>query len=208
MRNHAHASARSTASGALVLVVGPSGAGKDTLMDYARAALREDPRFVFARRVVTRMSSGLGEDHDCVDDEAFSRLQNSGDFALHWHAHGLSYAIPASIHAQMAAAKVVIANVSRSVIAQAEQVVETVIVLHITAAPHVLAQRLAGRGRETADDILQRLQRDAPLRVDRAPVVTVRNEGTIEAAAAHVLDVLRGAAQMAQINQAETAPTP
>lgn len=194
--------------GALVLVVGPSGAGKDTLIDRARLSMGADPRFVFARRVVTRTSSGMGEDHDCVDAATFERLRREGQFALHWQAHGLSYGIPASIVAQMMAGKVVVANVSRSVIAQAEQVAGNVMVLHVTAAPEVLAQRLAGRGRESAEDILKRLGRDAPLRVERAPVITVRNEGTVEAGAAHLLDVLQGAAHMAHVSQGETAPAP
>ncbi|GLR90973.1 hypothetical protein GCM10007857_76890 [Bradyrhizobium iriomotense] len=42
-----------SARGHLVLVVGPSVAGKDTLIDFARAQLQSDPDFHFARRVIT-----------------------------------------------------------------------------------------------------------------------------------------------------------
>lgn len=56
--------------GRLVLVVGPSGAGKDTLIDYARSRLEADPDFHFARRVITRPPS-VGEDHESVDVEEF-----------------------------------------------------------------------------------------------------------------------------------------
>ena len=37
--------------GTLVLIAGPSGAGKDTLIRLAQLRLREDPRFVFVRPV-------------------------------------------------------------------------------------------------------------------------------------------------------------
>lgn len=96
----------------LILVVGPSGAGKDTLIDYARAQLRSDPSFHFARRVITRPPS-VGEDHESVDIEEFQR--RAGAFALHWQAHGLFYGIPATVEDQLDCGAVVIANGSRAI---------------------------------------------------------------------------------------------
>ena len=85
-----------SSAGALVLVVGPSGAGKDTLIAAARTALAGDGRFVFPRRIITR-SASRWEDHDTLDEAQFSAALAAGQFAAHWRAHGLYYALPVSI---------------------------------------------------------------------------------------------------------------
>ncbi|HXW27612.1 MAG TPA: phosphonate metabolism protein/1,5-bisphosphokinase (PRPP-forming) PhnN [Xanthobacteraceae bacterium] len=142
--------------GRLVLVVGPSGAGKDTLIDLARAALRHDPAVVFARRVVTRAASAA-EDHDTMDEAAFERAARAGAFALAWGAHDLRYGIPATIDDDIRAGRVVVCNVSRTIIAAARARYAAVVVALITAPPEVLAARLNARGRD--GDIAGRLAR-------------------------------------------------
>lgn len=125
----------------LVLVVGPSGAGKDTLLNAAREAFHGDPRVHFARRVITRPADPDGENHEPVTEAEFA----ARDFALSWSAHGLRYGIAA-----VDTAPVVVANVSRGVIAQAAAH-HAVRVIEVTASPELLAARLAARGRETAE---------------------------------------------------------
>src|ERR1700733_2667205 len=134
----------------LVLVVGPSGAGKDALLKAAREVFRDDTRIHFARRVITRPPDPEGEDHEAVTPEEFA----ARDFALSWSAHGLRYGIPASA----LATPVAVANVSRAVIAEAA-LRYRVRVIEVTAPPGILAARLAGRGRESAEDIARRLLR-------------------------------------------------
>src|ERR1700722_14225051 len=136
----------------LVLVVGPSGAGKDTLLDAARWALTDDPRFRFVRRVIPPPADAGGEAHEPVTEAEFATC----DFALAWQAHGLHYGIPADIAADLDAGRVVVANVSRGVIAEAARWFP-VRVIEISAPPQVLAARLAARGRESASDVAARL---------------------------------------------------
>jgi ribose 1,5-bisphosphokinase len=135
----------------LVLVVGPSGAGKDTLLNAAKDVFRDDRRIHFARRAITRPADPAGENHEPVTEAEFA----ARDFALSWSAHGLRYGIPA-----VDIAPVVVANVSRGVIAAAAAQYP-VRVIEVTAPPEVLAARLAARGRETTADVARRLGRTA-----------------------------------------------
>lgn len=183
--------AANACQGALVLVVGPSGAGKDTLMDAARAALADMAGIRFARRLITRPAMAGAEDHDSCLEAEFETAVARGEIALHWRAHGLSYGIPASELAGLAHGETVIANISRGVIVQAEALGGRCVVVEITAPPAVLAKRLAARGRETEADIAARLAREAPLIARRAELVTILNDRTIAEAAAEFVAVLR-----------------
>lgn len=175
----------------LVLVVGPSGAGKDTLMEGARAALAGDARFRFVRREITRPEDAGGEAHHAVSEAEFAARAASGGYALHWRAHGLGYGIPADIEGDLAAGRVVVANVSRAVLAEAAAR-HPVRVLVITAPAPVLAARLAARGREDAADIAARVARTVAV-PEGLDVVTVINDAAVAEGVARVVGVLRGA---------------
>jgi ribose 1,5-bisphosphokinase len=168
----------------LVLVVGPSGAGKDTLLDAARRTLAGDPRFRFVRRVITRPAEAGGEAHEAVTAAEFA----ARDFALAWEAHGLRYGISADIVVDLDAGRVVVANVSRGVIAEAVERF-SVRVIEITAPPQVLAARLARRGRESAADVAVRLARSVAV-PDWIPAETVMNDATVDAGVTRFLAAL------------------
>ena len=169
----------------LVLVVGPSGAGKDTLLAAAKQTLATDKRFHFARRVITRSASAGGESHEAVTEAEFS----TRGFALQWQAHGLRYGIADDA---VGAAPVVIANVSRTVINDAASRFP-VRVIEVTAPPAILALRLASRGREDAEDVSARLARAVAL-PPKVPVETIINDGTLQDAVASFLAALSRAA--------------
>lgn len=175
--------------GRLVLVVGPSGAGKDTLIRLAQAACAVDRNVVFPRRVVTRESSAA-EDNISVSPDEFRRACEHGDFAVHWEAHGHAYALPLEINDDIRAGRAVVVNVSRTVIAALRQTYANVMVVAITAPPDVLAQRLAARARHSDGNIAERLSRsveDASARAD----VTILNAGNAEYHGRQLLRVIR-----------------
>lgn len=180
----------------LVLVVGPSGAGKDTLLDAARQALDGDARFRFARREITRPAAAGGEAHIAVDIETFNRRRAAGHYALHWEAHGHGYGISADIAEDLAAGAVIVANVSRTVIAGAAARFR-VRVLEITAPPVLLAQRLRARGREPEAQVAARLTRSVAV-PDWVECITIVNDGTPEQGAEQVLAALGACSVLAE----------
>ena len=175
--------------GPLVLVVGPSGAGKDTLLGLARAACADDGNVVFPRRVVTREASA-SEDNVQVTLDAFRQARARGDFALHWEAHGHCYALPRAIDDDIRAGHTVVANVSRTVVDAIRRGYADVTVVLITAPREMLSQRLAARARSSDGQIEHRLRRavDDPA----APDATIVNVGSVEYHARQLLRIIRG----------------
>lgn len=145
-------------TGRFIAVVGASGVGKDSVM----AALADaNPQIVLARRVITRPSSAGGEDFEGISETAFLARDAAGEFALSWSAHGLHYGIPDAVDAALLAGRDVLANLSRSVLPQAQVRFDVCEVLHLTAARDILAARLLARGRESTHEIALRLDRTA-----------------------------------------------
>jgi len=175
--------------GTLVLVIGPSGAGKDTLIAAARDALAGDARFLFPRRHVTRAS----DSNEPVEErtrEAFARQQAAGGFALSWAAHGQLYGVPRDIEAALAGGKAVVVNVSRSVVAEALVRYPRVVALAVTAPAAILAARLMKRGRESEKEVAARVTRAAPALPSALTVITIENDATVADAARRFIAAL------------------
>jgi ribose 1,5-bisphosphokinase len=176
--------------GRFILVVGPSGAGKDTLLGLARAACAEDRNVVFPRRVVTRQASAF-EDNEQVSFETFQRARACSEFAVHWEAHGHGYGLTRAIDDELRAGRTVVANVSRTVIDAVRRAYADVTVVSITAPPEVLSQRLATRARDSDGQIGQRLDRvvNDPAAV---PDLTIVNVGRAEDHARELARIIKG----------------
>ena len=188
--SQAHREQREIArNGAIVLVVGPSGAGKDSVIDFARQPLERVPRFVFARRLITRAVDGT-EDHEPCSQAAFEAAEAAGSLALSWRAHGTAYGIRNLTVREIDSGRIVVANVSRRVIAAGVRLADRALVVRVTASPEVLACRLQSRGRETAADVAARLARKAPPFDSAAPMLVINNDGPIEQAGTALLEAL------------------
>lgn len=159
-----------------IAVVGPSGAGKDTLM---RAATTACPDIGLMRRVITRPAEAGGEDFEGVSPAEFARRRAAAGFLLDWQAHGLSYGLP-----HPPGSGVWLMNLSRRVLGQAAAALPGLAVIHVTADPAVLAARLARRGREPAAGIAARIARDGGFDTAGLHVITIDNSGALAEAEA------------------------
>lgn len=169
----------------LILIVGPSGAGKDTLLDAVRAETATNSSIVFARREITRPATPGGEHHLPIDAETFARRRDAGAYALCWEAHGLCYGISTEIETALDDGLTVVASVSRTVIETAARRYRLRVV-EITAPARILQERLQGRGRESERDIANRLARTMPIAND-VDIISVVNDGTIAEGCAKLL---------------------
>ncbi len=175
--------------GRLILVVGPSGAGKDTLIGLAQVACSGDDKFVFARRVVTRAATAH-EANEHVSPEAFRLARTDGKFAVDWEAHGHCYALPRTIDDDIRANHTVVANVSRTVIAAMRGAYANVTVVLITAPPEILVERLAARGRSSDGQIARRLSRGDDS-VGATPDMAITNIGGAEYHSRELVQIIR-----------------
>ena len=186
--------------GILFFVVGPSGVGKDTLIDGARSALAADPRWVFATRTITRAADAGGERHLAMSEAEFADAERAGGFLITWSAHGQRYGLPASLADELRAGRNVIANGSRATVAELAARVPRLAVVHVTARRDALGERIAGRGRESGDAITARLDRsvdlDVPPGVER---IDVANDGTVEEGIERFVGALVSAARRLRV---------
>lgn len=178
--------------GALIVVVGPSGAGKDSLIDYARQHFAADASILFVRRVVTRAADAQAEDHDALTPQDFADAEAAGRFAVTWEAHGLRYGLPRSACGHVERGGVAIANGSRAALPAIRDSFGRVVVVHVTARPDVLAARLAGRGRETREEIERRLLRVALPLADCGETVDIDNSGDLTDAGRALVSAIQG----------------
>lgn len=175
--------AQLAAQGRLLYVVGPSGAGKDSVLRWAQESLGPGAPVHFAQRAITRPRTNGDEAHRSLTREAFEAELAAGHFAMHWRANGCSYGVGNEIRQALARGLTVVVNGSRAHLPQAIADFPQLEVVHLVASEETLRRRLAARGRETAAQAMQRLARNAVLAIPGSVRCTeIRNESAIEVA--------------------------
>ena len=166
-------------AGRLIGVVGPSGVGKDSIM---QALVTSDPNLGLVRRTITRPKNLGGEDYDPVTPEVFSKMSRDGAFCLEWYAHDLRYGIPKKTLSDVRDGRHLLVNLSRGVLLKAQTLFDNFAVLVITASPETVANRLTTRGRESEGEIAKRLTRLNYPMPQVINAVTISNDDSLDAA--------------------------
>ncbi|WP_246659137.1 phosphonate metabolism protein/1,5-bisphosphokinase (PRPP-forming) PhnN [Rhizobium sp. FY34] len=185
--------ASSRPAGRMIVVVGPSGVGKDTLIQCAAEHFKDHDGLRFVRRAITRSASAGGEDHESLSEAEFEARERDGGFAVSWAAHGLRYGIPRHTLDQLRAGLCLVANGSRSALPLFRQAYADLLVVNVTARPEILAERLVARGRESREDIMARLQRGSLTVRGDYHVETIDNSGAVKLAADRLILLLKDA---------------
>jgi ribose 1,5-bisphosphokinase len=169
--------------GPLVYVMGPSGAGKDSVMNRARALLASDAPVFFAHRYITRPPDTGGENHVALTKAEFALRRAHGLFAFDWEAHGNCYGIGCEIDAWRRSGLTVVVSGSREHFLAANGLDGDTHPVLITAPAERLAERLASRGREDGGAAAKRLGRGTAYAIADPRLVTIVNDGALDAAA-------------------------
>ena len=167
--------------GRLIFLIGPSGSGKDSLIDAAREQLLTQGVEI-ARRVITRSAEAKGEAAVGVSAERFEAMREAGEFALSWQANGLSYGIPIQVDDWLDRGLSVLVNGSRGYLAQARERYPDLLAVGLTVSPQVLRERLLARGRESHEEIELRLARSAGMQGYDASVHVLDNSASLSSA--------------------------
>ncbi|AYF87879.1 phosphonate metabolism protein/1,5-bisphosphokinase (PRPP-forming) PhnN [Pseudomonas sp. JS3066] len=180
--------------GRLIYLIGPSGSGKDSLLDAVRE--RSDAQGCrVARRVITRSAEAKGELAEAVSPEAFAEREERGEFAMSWYANGLSYGIPRLIDDWLETGDDVLVNGSRGYLPEARRRYPHLLAVLLTVEDDVLRRRLHTRGRESAEEIEARLARntgfaDTLLAGENADLCLLDNSGSIAETCQRLLQLI------------------
>jgi guanylate kinase len=176
----------------LVIISGPSGVGKDTIID-ALAARPRDPAFHY---VVTCTTRGPRENerpdvsYHFLTDEAFAALRDGGELLEANEVHGHWYGTP---RREVARALAEGHDVILKIDVQGAKVVkhrvpDALLVFIVPPSLEALFQRLRSRATETADELEIR-QRNAAIELARQgdyDQVVVNETGEVDRTAAEI----------------------
>jgi len=175
--------------GTLFYVVGASGVGKDTLLNFVKNKITSEEKVLFAHRYITRDAFSGGENHVELSKTDFLIRKESGLFVLDWESHGNFYGIGIEVISWLNVGFNVVINGSREYLPTAKSKIPSLIDILIDADPSIIESRLSNRNRETPDEIGKRILRNLNIQKLQYKYV-VLNNGNIQEAGQEFLKII------------------
>jgi len=145
--------------GKLVLVVGNSGSGKDSIIKGVKERYPSDLiKLYLTQRYITRPYSDT-EDNIAVTPEVFKTMSLQGEFVLEWHIYGLDYGVHIEIDEWLKKGHPVLVNVSRSIVKKARKIYQNIVVAFIDVPFEISLKRVKERARESGVRLEERILR-------------------------------------------------
>ncbi|MCG6968492.1 MAG: phosphonate metabolism protein/1,5-bisphosphokinase (PRPP-forming) PhnN [Gammaproteobacteria bacterium] len=181
----------------LFYIIGASGAGKDSLIDYVRQKIPADAPVVFAQRTITRAADAGGENHLAISTQEFLKRQSLGEFAMSWYSHDTYYAIPNKIDDWLTDGIHVVVNGSREYLQQATQKYQNLVPILICVDPEILAARLFARGRESVLQVSRRIAQAIRFEgnIHHPQLQLINNNDALESAGDRLVQIILNTAQ-------------
>ena len=182
--------------GLLVIISGPSGVGKDTIIEALRAR-HPDADYEYVVTCTTRArrrGEVEGRDYHFLSETDFQDLRSRGEL-LEWaEVHGNWYGTPRSgVRRGLAVGRTVILKIDvQGAAAVKGAVPEALLIFLVPPSLEALFSRLRSRATETADELEVR-QRNAAIelaRQDDYDYVVVNETGQVEATARRIEEII------------------
>lgn len=176
--------------GLLILVVGNSGSGKDSIMKGVKEKYPADLKKIhLTQRYITRPSSET-ESNIAVTPEEFKKMSSHGKFALEWHIYGLNYGVPIEINDWLRKGHLVLVNVSRSIVEKAREIYQNTVVVFIEVPFEITLKRVKERARESGKRLEERIERAKENQKFHKADFVVSNSGALDDAINQFLEYL------------------
>src|SRR3954452_448505 len=180
----------------MVIISGPSGVGKDTIIDALRLR-RHDPDYTYIVTCTTRQprpGEVDGVDYRFLTREAFLRMRAERGFLEANEVHGNWYGSPREqVRGAIAAGRDAILKIDvQGAQVVKEQVSEAVLIFIVPPSLETLFSRLRTRATETVDELELR-QRNAAIelaRQDDYDYVVVNETGQVERTAERIDEII------------------
>jgi len=177
--------------GTLYLVIGNSGSGKDSLIQWVLKnwSSTKIPPLV-PKRIITRPPSPKTEEYGSVSEAEFQKMSENGSFSLQWRSYQIFYGVRTEINDALATGRSILVNVSRQIVESTRSRFPNVCIIFIRVPFTITEARIRSRSREHGMELEARLKRAQENQDFPTADYTIDNSGDLEAAGAQLLKIL------------------